>query len=674
MGAEIRLENVTKSYPGTKAAAVGELSLTIPAGEIVMFVGPSGCGKTTSLKMINRLIEPTSGVISIAGEDVRQQGADELRRRVGYVIQGGSLFPHMTVAKNIALVPKMLGWDDDRIKKRTDELLDLVSLDPSRYRDRYPRELSGGQQQRVGVARGLAADPPVILMDEPFGAVDPITRQRLQDELLSIQRELHKTIVCVTHDIDEAIKLGDRILILQEGAQIAQYDVPEVVLASPANEFVADFVGAGSALKQLSLSRVTEVELRSPTTAKIGEQTAEVKARAEANGDRAVVVLGRPGPAPGLAVVAPAEGRHRLRAGRRARQRRPPGHAERRPRHDAHQQSRRGHHHRRPGHVPRDRRLRLRHRPHALHAGQGERRGPAQRRGRGAPGPRRADHGGGRRHRGASRARSGGRAMSEAATEDETQTSGQRRGRLRGLDRTATLEVIGIPVLVVVLFLGYVLWRQTATLDSVEESALGWSALLLAIRQQIVLTVVASVIVVGVAVPLGVLLTRPGIKRIAPGVVAVANFGQAAPAIGLIVLFAIWFAYGFWTAILALVVYGVLPVLSNTIVGLQGVSPTLVEAGRGVGMSNAAVLFRIELPLAVPVIMSGIRTSLVLVVGTAALATFIAAGALGGLVTTGISLDRTRVLISGAVLIALIALLVEWAGRMLELFVRPKGI
>ncbi len=211
-----------------------------------MFVGPSGCGKTTSLKMINRLIEPTSGVISIAGEDVRKQSADELRRRVGYVIQGGSLFPHMTVAKNIALVPKMLGWNDDRIKKRTDELLDLVSLDPSRYRDRYPRELSGGQQQRVGVARGLAADPPVILMDEPFGAVDPITRQRLQDELLSIQRELHKTIVCVTHDIDEAIKLGDRILILQEGAQIAQYDVPEVVLASPANEFVADFVGAGS--------------------------------------------------------------------------------------------------------------------------------------------------------------------------------------------------------------------------------------------------------------------------------------------------------------------------------------------------------------------------------------------------------------------------------------------
>jgi osmoprotectant transport system ATP-binding protein len=290
-GAEIRLEDVTKRYAGQHTAAVDGLSLVIPAGEIVMFVGPSGCGKTTSLKMINRLIEPTSGAIHIGDIDVRQQSADELRRTIGYVIQGGSLFPHMSVAKNIAIVPKMLGWDADRISTRVDELLELVSLDPAKYRDRYPRELSGGQQQRVGVARGLAADPPVILMDEPFGAVDPITRQRLQDELLSIQRELRKTIVCVTHDIDEAIKLGDRILILQEGAQVAQYDTPEAILASPANDFVADFVGAGSSLKQLSLSRVSEVDLREPTTARIGEPTAEVMARAEAGGDRSVIVL-----------------------------------------------------------------------------------------------------------------------------------------------------------------------------------------------------------------------------------------------------------------------------------------------------------------------------------------------------------------------------------------------
>jgi osmoprotectant transport system ATP-binding protein len=256
-----------------------------------MFVGPSGCGKTTSLKMINRLIEPTSGTIHIGDNDISTQGADQLRRHIGYVIQGGSLFPHMTVAKNIALVPKLLGWEQDRIDKRVVELLELVNLDPARYAERYPRELSGGQQQRVGVARGLAADPPVILMDEPFGAVDPITRQRLQDELLSIQRELRKTIVCVTHDIDEAIKLGDRILILQEGAQVAQYDPPDAILASPANDFVADFVGAGSSLKQLSLARVSEIELRAPVTAKIGEPTSEVKARAEAEGDSAVVVL-----------------------------------------------------------------------------------------------------------------------------------------------------------------------------------------------------------------------------------------------------------------------------------------------------------------------------------------------------------------------------------------------
>ena len=257
-----------------------------------MFVGPSGCGKTTSLKMINRLIEPTSGTIHIGDKDISGQSADELRRHIGYVIQGGSLFPHMTVAKNIAIVP-----EDARLGRRTASTSASTSCSSwsvstrAKYRDRYPRELSGGQQQRVGVARGLAADPPVILMDEPFGAVDPITRQRLQDELLSIQRELRKTIVCVTHDIDEAIKLGDRILILQEGAQVAQYDTPEAILASPANDFVADFVGAGSSLKQLSLSRISEVELRHPTTATIGERTAEVKARAEANGDRAVVVL-----------------------------------------------------------------------------------------------------------------------------------------------------------------------------------------------------------------------------------------------------------------------------------------------------------------------------------------------------------------------------------------------
>jgi len=315
-GAEIVLEDVVKQYPGQASPAVESLSLTIPAGEIVMFVGPSGCGKTTSLKMINRLIEPTSGTIRIDGEDARSQSENALRRKIGYVIQGGSLFPHLTVAKNIAIVPKLLGWDTRRVQERIDELLDLVGLDPAKYRDRYPRELSGGQQQRVGVARGLAADPPVLLMDEPFGAVDPITRQRLQDELLSIQRELRKTIVCVTHDIDEAIKLGDRILILKEGARVAQYDTPEVVLGAPADEFVEDFVGSGSSLKQLSLVRVSEVELHRPVTATVGEKVDDVRRRAEAAGERSVVLLdgrGRPVSWPWLrqlkgdSVVEPAD-------------------------------------------------------------------------------------------------------------------------------------------------------------------------------------------------------------------------------------------------------------------------------------------------------------------------------------------------------------------------------
>lgn len=251
-GASIMLEEATKTYPGQKKSAVGGLTLEIPAGSIVMFVGPSGCGKTTTLKMINRLIEPTSGKIVINGEDVTGMNGDELRRRIGYVIQAGGLFPHMTVATNIAMVPKMLGWSKEKIIARVDELLELVSLDPEMYRDRFPKELSGGQQ-RVGVARALVADPPVLLMDEPFGAVDPITRQRLQDELLNIQSEVQKTIVCVTHDFDEAVKLGDWIAIFNEGAQLEQYDSPERILANPASEFVENFIGSGAGLKLTDL-------------------------------------------------------------------------------------------------------------------------------------------------------------------------------------------------------------------------------------------------------------------------------------------------------------------------------------------------------------------------------------------------------------------------------------
>src|SRR5215204_4826271 len=217
----IRLENLTKVFPNQDEPAVDDLSMDIYEGEIVVLVGPSGCGKTTTMKMINRLIEPSSG-------------------RIGYVIQQIGLFPHMTIADNIATVPKMLGWDKKRISDRTDELLETVGIDLS-YRDRYPKELSGGQRQRIGVARAMAADPSVLLMDEPFGAIDPITRDRLQDEFLRLQQEIRKTIVFVTHDIDEAIKMGDRIAILKQQSKIAQYDTPEKILTDPADDFVADF-------------------------------------------------------------------------------------------------------------------------------------------------------------------------------------------------------------------------------------------------------------------------------------------------------------------------------------------------------------------------------------------------------------------------------------------------
>ncbi|WP_165069269.1 ATP-binding cassette domain-containing protein [Marisediminicola senii] len=290
-GKSIVLDNVTKQYPGQSSPAVDGVTLEIPAGKIVMLVGPSGCGKTTTLKMINRLIEPTKGRIVLGDEDVTSIGGDELRRRIGYVIQAGGLFPHMTVAANIAIVPKMLGWDKGRIAARVDELLELVSLDPAQYRDRFPKELSGGQQQRVGVARALAADPPVLLMDEPFGAVDPITRQRLQDELLSIQEEVQKTIVIVTHDFDEAVKLGDWIVVFTEGARIVQYDTPERILAEPANAFVENFIGSGAGLKQLTLRRVGEVTLADAVTVHAGEAAASAIEKMERADHNHVVVL-----------------------------------------------------------------------------------------------------------------------------------------------------------------------------------------------------------------------------------------------------------------------------------------------------------------------------------------------------------------------------------------------
>ena len=259
--ATLEFRNATKRYPGQSRAAVEELSLTVPAGEICVLVGPSGCGKTTAMRMVNRMIDITSGDILLDGASVRERRPAELRREIGYVIQQIGLFPHLTVADNVATVPHLLGWEDDRIRARVDERLELVNLDPSDTRGRYPAQLSGGQRQRVGVARALAADPPLMLMDEPFGAIDPINRERLQNEFLRLQAEIKKTVVFVTHDIDEAIKMGDKIAVMKEGGKLARYAPPAELLLHPDDPFVEDFVGADRALKRLALQRVRDIDL-----------------------------------------------------------------------------------------------------------------------------------------------------------------------------------------------------------------------------------------------------------------------------------------------------------------------------------------------------------------------------------------------------------------------------
>jgi len=260
--AEIVFDHVTKRYGNSPRPAVDDLSFTVPAGEICVLIGPSGGGKSTAMRMVNRLISITEGDITIDGTSVRQMDPVELRRGIGYVIQQIGLFPHMTTEANVATVPRLLGWDKARRRARTHELLELVGLDPDEHAKRYPAQLSGGQRQRVGLARAMAADPPLMLMDEPFGAIDPVTRERLQNDFLRLHREVRKTVIFVTHDIDEAIKMGDRICLLRQGGTLAQFGTPEEILAAPADEFVADFVGADRGLKRLALRRVGDAELQ----------------------------------------------------------------------------------------------------------------------------------------------------------------------------------------------------------------------------------------------------------------------------------------------------------------------------------------------------------------------------------------------------------------------------
>jgi osmoprotectant transport system ATP-binding protein len=279
--ATLEFRHVRKQYPGADDAAIRDLSFEVGAGEICVLVGPSGCGKTTAMRLTNRLIEPTSGDILLDGRSVMDRKPAELRRQIGYAIQQVGLFPHLTVAGNIGAVPRLLGWDKRRVAARVEELLDLIGLPPD-MSGRYPGQLSGGQRQRVGVARALAADPPLMLMDEPFGAIDPINRERLQNEFLRLQARLRKTIVFVTHDIDEAIKMGDRIAILKQGGELAQYAPPAELLMAPADRFVEDFVGADRALKRLALQRVRDIDLWRAATVRAGEPAADARARRDA--------------------------------------------------------------------------------------------------------------------------------------------------------------------------------------------------------------------------------------------------------------------------------------------------------------------------------------------------------------------------------------------------------
>jgi osmoprotectant transport system ATP-binding protein len=297
--ATVEYDHVTKAYDRAAlakgAGAVNDLSLSVPAGKICVLVGPSGCGKTTSLKMVNRLIEPTGGRILIDGQDISKRDVTELRRGIGYVIQHVGLFPHLTIEENVATVTRLLGWPDARRRSRAEELLSTVGLDPSKYAKRYPVQLSGGERQRVGVARALAADPPIMLMDEPFGAVDPIVRERLQNEFLRLQEQLAKTILFVTHDIDEAIKMGDVVVVMQGGGRVAQFATPAEILARPASDFVARFVGTDRGLKRLALYRIAQVPLRSAVTARAGDDAADARRRAAQDPFGHLLVLDRDG-------------------------------------------------------------------------------------------------------------------------------------------------------------------------------------------------------------------------------------------------------------------------------------------------------------------------------------------------------------------------------------------
>ncbi|WP_434219593.1 ABC transporter permease subunit [Amycolatopsis nalaikhensis] len=576
-GETIELHEVSKHYPGQAAPAVDRLSLRIPAGEIVVLTGPSGCGKTTTMRMINRLVEPTSGVVTLGGTDVAELDLDEHRRHTGYVIQQVGLFPHLRVAANIGVVPRVLGWSRQRVAGRVRELLDVVGL-TREHGDRYPRELSGGQQQRVGVARAMAADPPVLLMDEPFGSTDPITRARLQDEFLRLQQKVRKTIVFVTHDFDEALKLGDRIAVLRPRSVLAQYDTPQAILAAPADDYVAAFIGSKRNLKRLGLIPVTDVDL-GPAADGLPSVPREASLR------DALDTMVRTG---STAVAVTGDGR-------------------------------------------------------ALGVCDVPRLVAALRTDDLAPAPVASD-----------------------GPRPTTSTPQRPRRRWPGL--------LVRPVLLALALLALFLLVRAQPLDSIEQRYLNADEIFAELAAHLRLTLISTACTIAIALPLGITLTRPGARWARPIGLGLGNLGQAIPSIGLVVLLALWTGTGTATAVTALVVYATLPVLRNTIVGLDGVDPTLVDAARGMGMTGTAILWRIELPLAVPVILAGIRTALVLTVASATLATFIDGGGLGGGLVAGIGLYRPVLSLTFGIVVAALALFADWLGLLAEEVLHPRGL
>ncbi len=579
------------------------LTLEVPAGEICVLVGPSGCGKTTAMRMVNRTVEMTAGDILVGGESVRDRDPARLRREIGYVIQQIGLFPHRTIAENIGAVPQLLGWKKERTRARTDELLQLIGLDPE-LGDRYPVQLSGGQQQRVGVARALAADPLVMLMDEPFGAIDPINRERLQNEFLRLQAQVRKTVLFVTHDIDEAIKMGDRIAILREGGRVAQYATPAEVLMAPADEFVEDFVGADRALKRLALMRVSDIDLWEAPLAYVGQPTAEVRAKLAAARRRSPL---------------PAAGRQRAPPARLALRARPPRPASCRPRPDS------------PlgpllerDDVMRDALADLLQ-GEAQYAAVADARRPDRRRALGRDHLRVPQIAARRRRRStapwsAPMTSPGGPGDGRRSRQGLHPGTQLRHAALPGGQRQALLLRLGAG-------------KHRPLRDADRRSTSNWSSISVAL---------------GFAAPFALALLAHRRRWLQPPLLAATGVLFTIPSIAFFFLLLPITGRGRDTAIIALAVYTLQIIYRNTMAGLANVPTAIKEAARGMGMTDRQILWRVELRLATPEIVAGLQIATVSTVAIATLAVFAGGGGLGQPLYASIDF-ATNIIIAGGI-------------------------